>query len=322
MTTSGDALEVALVRGAVALVDRLPLERAVWILERAADLWFAVDRRRRRVAIGNLLDSGIASDARAATALARRSARHFAAVVVETLKSPQLLDGDGWRERVELALDPAVAEALADPAQGLLVASAHLGNWEVAAQVLSRFKATVGAARRPTNPRLESLLLSRKPAFAFRLTDEWAGNPRRFLEVLRRGEALALLVDLDARGRGIAVDFFGHPAATHTTLPMLHLVGRAPIAVGFCLRRGRGRFRLEGAGLIRHAPTGDRVADCRAILERIHGELEAAVRRHPEQYVWAHSRWKHGHWQPGMRGVGRGDRIPAATGEAVGRSLG
>jgi KDO2-lipid IV(A) lauroyltransferase len=317
LTTTSDALAYHLVRTAVAVVDRLPLRGAVWALERVADVWFVLDRRRRRVAVENLLESGIAAEQRAARDLAWRSARHFAAVVAETLKSGELLAGEGWRDRVELALDPEVAAVLVDPAQGLLVASAHFGNWEIAAQVLSRFKPTVGAIRRPSNARLERLLYERKPGSAFRLTDEWVGNPRRFLEILARGEALALLVDLDARGRGLAVEFFGRPAATHTTLPMLHLVSRAPVAVGYCVRTGPGRFRLEGPGLIRQAPTGDRVADCRAILSRIHGQLEAAIRRHPEQYLWAHSRWKHGHWRPGMRGVSRGERIPApAPGEA------
>ncbi len=310
-------------RTAVAVVDRRSLPGAIRTLERVADLWFALDRRRRRVAVENLLESGVAMDGREATALARRSARHFAAVVAETLKLPASWSEEEWRERVELALDPEVEAALADPEQGLLVASAHFGNWEVAARVLSRFKPVVGALRRPTNPRLERLLWERKPSGAFRLTEEWAGDPRRFLEVLSRGEALALLVDLDARGRGLPVEFFGRPAATHTTLPMLHLVSRAPIAVGYCLRTGPGRFRLESAGLVRHLPSGDRIADCRAILAEVHGRLETAIRRHPEQYLWAHSRWKHGHWRPGMRGVRRGERVPAAVaGPAAGRSLG
>ncbi|MGH9465498.1 MAG: lysophospholipid acyltransferase family protein, partial [Thermoanaerobaculia bacterium] len=301
MTTARDALTYHFLRAAVAVVDRLPLSGAVWTLERVAEVWFAADRRRRRVAVENLLESGIVAGPRSARTLAWRSARHFGAVVAETLKSAVLMAEESWRDRVEVALDPATTAALADPAQGLLVASAHLGNWEIAAQVLSRFKPTVGAIRRPTNARLERLLHERKLGSAFRLTDEWVGNPRRFLDILAHGEALALLVDLDARGRGLPVEFFGRPAATHTTLPMLHLVSRAPVAVGYCLRTGAGRFRLESAGLVRHAPTGDRIADCRAILARIHEALETAIRRHPEQYLWAHSRWKHGHWRPGMR---------------------
>ncbi len=304
-------------RGAVAVVDRLPLAAATWLLAGVADLWLRADRRRRRVALENLLASGIVADRRAALALARRSARHFAAVVVETLKAPSLLAGGRWRERVELALDPELVAILDDPGRGLLVASAHFGNWELAAHLLSRFKPTVGAVRRPSNRRIERLLLERKPGSAFRLIEEWAGSPRRFLEVLQRGEALALLVDLDARGRGMAVDFFGRPAATHTTLPMLHLISRAPLVFGTCLRRGAGRFVLSSSPVILHPPSGDRRTDCRAILERLHAELEAAIRAHPEQYLWAHSRWKHGHWRPGMRGVARGEAIPAgAAGEA------
>jgi KDO2-lipid IV(A) lauroyltransferase len=123
----------------------------------------------------------------------------------------------------------------------------------------------------------------------------------------------------------MAVDFFGRPAATHTTLPMLHLLSGAPLVFGYCLRTAPGRFVLRSSGLIEHRRTGDRRQDCRRILDRLHSSLEAAIRQNPDQYLWAHSRWKHGHWRPGMKGVRRGESIPpvapteTADGSAAGR---
>lgn len=305
---------------ALAVVDRMSLAAALRAMERVSDLWFALDGRRRRVAVENLLAAGVAATPAEAREIARRSARHFGTVLVESLKSEEILGGERWREAVTLEADPGAFAALRDPEQGLLIASAHFGNWEIAAQVLSLFKPVVGAVRRGSNRHVQELLERRKPRFRFRLTDEWAGDPKRFFSILKRGEALALLVDLDARGRGIPVDFFGRPAATHTTLPMLHLLSRAPLTFGYCLRTGPGRFVVRSSPLLSHRPTGKREEDCRAILETIHGELEAAVRQAPEQYLWAHGRWKHGHWRRGMPGVGRGKSIPAAAAETAGRS--
>jgi len=39
-------------------------------------------------------------------------------------------------------------------------------------------------------------------------------------------------------------------------------------------------------------PTGDKDADIRSILEEINRQLEDAIRRRPEQYLWAHRRWR------------------------------
>jgi KDO2-lipid IV(A) lauroyltransferase len=301
------------------VVDRLSLAAALRAMRRVSDLWFSIDRRRRRVAVENLLAAGIAGTRQEALILARRSARHFGAVLVESLKSAELLGGERWRQTVNMEVHPEVAAVLRSPGEGLLVASAHLGNWEIGAQVLSLFKPVVGAVRRGSNRHVQELLERRKPRFGFRLTDEWVGDPRRFFSILGAGEALALLVDLDARGRGMAVEFFGRPAATHTTLPMLHLLSRAPLAFGYCLRTGPGAFVVRSSPLLRYRPTGSKEADCRAILGWIHGELEAAIRAAPEQYLWAHGRWKHGYWRPGMPGVGRGESVPAASAEPIGR---
>lgn len=279
-------------------LDLLPLGLAVWLASRLADAAFALDRGRRRVAVDNLLLSGIESDRRAATRLARRSARHFAAVVVETLKAGRLLRGDAWHQRVTFRIPESVWPLLRDPRRGLLLATGHFGNWELGAQAFSRLKPVVAAARRVSNPHVDRLLQRRKPAAGFRLVPEWFGSSTRYTEALAAGEALAVLIDLDARGEGIKLDFFGRPAATHVTVAMLHLVTKAPLVFATCRRLGGGRFEIVLSEPIERRPTGDKQADVRAVLGRLNGELEAAIRAAPEQYLWAHSRWKYGRWQP------------------------
>ena len=41
-----------------------------------------------------------------------------------------------------------------------------------------------------------------------------------------------------------------------------------------------------------HEPTGDRDADVRAVMEAMNRQLERVIRSYPEQYVWAHRRWR------------------------------
>ena len=75
--------------------------------------------------------------------------------------------------------------------------------------------------------------------------------------MLRKGEALALLTDQHAFSRGMMVDFFGHPASTHTTAAMLHLVTRAPLTFAWCRRTGVMSFELGTTELIRRERSGD-----------------------------------------------------------------
>ncbi len=284
--------EYLLLRAALAVVDRVSVGAAYRFSRALADLWWVVDRRRRRVARENVLESGIETDPRRVRALSRRSAEHVGMVVVESLRSAEVLAEDRWREHIQLEIPADVIEVLEDPEQGLIVASGHFGSWEIAAQLLSRFKPVAGITRPMNNPRVEELILRRKPRYRFHPIPKYGADAGRFLEVLKSGEILALLTDQHARSGGVAVDFFGRPAWTYTTAAMLHLVTRAPLCFASCRRLAPMQFELSTSPLIQRARSGRKKDDVLAILTTLNEYLEAAIRQAPEQYIWGHRRWR------------------------------
>ncbi len=269
-------------------VDLLPPAAASRWAAALGSLWWAADRPRRRVAISNILRAGVAGDRREARAIGRAAARHMGTVLVESMKSALLLD-DPERLRVDVPGD--VQAVLDDPERGLIVVSGHFGNWEVAGQWLSRYKPVAGISRPMNNPRVQELALARRPRREFRTIPKYDPDPGRFLRLLGDGEILALLVDQHAR-QGIDVAFFGHPAKTHTTAAMLHLVARTPLTFAVCRRTADWTFELTLSPLIERPRSGDRNADVEAILRTLNDRLEAAIRRDPDQYLWGHRRWR------------------------------
>ncbi len=293
-----------LLRSALAVVDALPFAAAGFVARRLADLWWAVDFPRRRVACDNILKSGIETDPRRASRLSRRSAEHMGMVVIESLKSAELLDDGRWRDdgfwpddsfwpdSVRLDIAPDVQAVLEDPDQGLIIVSGHFGSWEIAAQLLSRYKPIAGITRPMNNPRVEALIQRRKPRYRFNPIPKYAADPRRFLAVLGSGEILALLADQHAHTGGVMVDFFGRPASHYTTAAMLHLVARAPLCFAACRRTAPKRFEIVTSPLIHHPKSGDKKRDVRAILTTLNQHLEAEIRKAPDQYLWGHRRWR------------------------------
>ncbi len=281
-------LEYWAARLALFGVDLLPPAAAARWAAALGSLWWAADRPRRRVAISNILRAGVAGDARQARAIGRGAARHMGMVLVESMKSSLVLDDP---ERLRVVLPDDVAAVLEEPGRGLVVVSGHFGNWEIAGQWLSRFKPVAGISRPMTNPLVQELALDRRPRRGFRMIPKYDPDPGRFLKLLADGEILALLVDQHAR-QGIDVPFFGHPAKTHTTAAMLHLVARAPLAFAVCRRTAKWTFELTLSRLIEQPRSGDRNADVAAILATLNAHLEAAIRRDPDQYLWGHRRWR------------------------------
>ena len=285
-------LEFLLARWALAAVDRLSFDRACRLGRGLARIWWLLDRPRRRVAIANIVSTGIEPDRRRARRLGRRSAEHFGIVLIEALKSAALVEEESWREHLELEIAPDVMAVLADPEQALIMVSGHLGNWEIAAHWLSRFKPVAGITRPMNNPRVEELVQARKSRYRFHPIPKYGADAKRLVSVLNQREILALLTDQHARTGAMAVEFFGRPAATYTTPAMLHLVTRTPLCFASCRRIAPKRFALFTSPLIRRQPTGDRKRDAHAIMTTLNGLLEAEIRKAPEQYLWVHRRWR------------------------------
>ena len=211
------AVEYVGVRAGLWLIRVTPCRAAAALAAAIAGAAFAFTPKRRRVAVDNILRGGIAADPAEARRIARASYRHFAVLVVESLKAEQLIDEDNWRDFIEPDIPEDVMAAVQREDQGLILATAHLGNWEVAAQALSYLKPVTAVARRMNNPYTDGLIQNRKLGKRFRMLPAHQATGSALLKVLKDGEVLAMLVDQHARKRGMVIDFLGRPASTHTS---------------------------------------------------------------------------------------------------------
>lgn len=284
-------LEYALARGAIALLDALSPPAATRLAEFVGSLWYALAGRRRRVAIDNIRSAGIA-DGTAAEAIARASFRHLAVVAVETLKAPRIITDANWRSHAALVGDPAVIDALCDPSRPSILAAAHLGNWEVGAMILSFVKPFAGIARRMNNPYVDHLLQSRTSRTRFQVIAKQDVAPADLAGALRKGANLAFMIDQRAHKRGREIPFFGRAARTHCGIALVHLTSGVPIYFGYGIRTGPLRYEIHLEGPMNFPRTGDKDRDIVTVVSALNARLEAAIRRHPGQYMWLHRRWK------------------------------
>jgi KDO2-lipid IV(A) lauroyltransferase len=287
--------EYFLARGGLLLMDRLSPRGAIRAAAAMGRAWFVLHGSRRRQAVENVLAAGVASDPAQARRIARDSFAHFAMTVAEAVKMGDALSAPGWRDRFEWMVPPATEALLRDSRTGAILLTGHVGSWAVAGYVLSRAKTVNGIMKPPYNPYTNRLLGERMRFDSLRVIPKHDANPARLLSVLKRGEVLALLFDQHAMGQPVEIEFFGRPAATYASAALLHLVSGAAIVFGTCIRTGPMRFRLELSEPLRFPRTGDRDRDVRSVLADVSGRLEAVVRAHPEQYLWAHRRWRTKH---------------------------
>jgi len=198
-----------------------------------------------------------------------------------------LLEVEG-REHVEAAIAAG---------RGIVFATAHIGNWEMCGVAHGWNYAPMSVVYRP----LDNPHLDRRLAALRQRSGNLAVDKRRalgqLLRRLRRGEAVALLIDQNVQEQdGIFVRFFDRPAATTTSAALLHLKTGATLMGGFTRLGPDGRYRMRYEAPIRLDPTGDRERDVARITQALNDMIEAWVREVPEQWLWIHRRW---HTQPG-----------------------
>ncbi len=172
---------------------------------------------------------------------------------------------------------------------GVLVATAHLGNWEFSAFAHALMTEPMAVVARPMdNPRLDELVTRYRTMSGNRVLGRGQDFLRPLVETLRENGAVGILVDQNVTAdRGIFVDFFGRKACVDSGFARLaHRTGAA-VVPGYALwSEAEGRYVLHFEPEI--PVTGDAAADTQAV----HLRLESAIRRAPDQWLWIHRRWK------------------------------
>jgi KDO2-lipid IV(A) lauroyltransferase len=176
--------------------------------------------------------------------------------------------------------------------KGVLVLTAHFGNWELLSVIGGMIKFPQSVVVRP---------LDFKPLdhFVFKLRTRFGGKimpkQRSFRKIIRRlhrGEMVYLLMDQNVDWyEGVFVDFMGHRACTNKGLALLALNTGAPVVPVFMVREKSG-FRAEFGPEIITVQTGDRQKDIEINTQEYNRVIENVVRRYPDQWFWVHQRWK------------------------------
>lgn len=269
----------------------LPVRLAQAVGRAFGSVAFALAGKERQKALASLQTAFPERTAAERLQLARGCFRHWGSFAFE-LACIRQIDAriDHWVAWAEA--DRAVLANAMARGKGVLLVTAHLGNWELLARriTLAGFPGNT-IARETTDPRL-TRMIGRFRASA-KLRTLWRGQPGASVAIVRAikaGELLGVLIDQDTRVPSVFVPFFGTLAATPRAVADLALRTGAAVVVAFCPRSADGRYVLTCEEAV--VPATDSEAEVVALTAALTQRIEQAIRRTPEQWVWMHRRWK------------------------------
>lgn len=249
-------------------------------------------RRYRRVALSNLDRAyGDCMNREARLRLAIESFEHLGVTLIEFfLRQPRITMEEVEREvRFE---GQEHYEAAFARGKGVLLITAHYGNWEMMGPRLSRAGYQVNAVSRTADdPGMERMIEAIRTRCGLRQIPRRQAA-RQGLAALRRNEILAILLDQNTAEGGVFVPFYGYPASTATGPAVFALKTGAAIVPTFCLREADGTHTMKAWPPIYPQSTGDRNADIVRLTAEVTRIIELQIRERPELWCWLHNRWK------------------------------
>lgn len=275
---------------AFALLRRTPWRPALAFGTALGTLGYHVSARFRRVADKNLqIAYGDTLTERQRQALVKRVFQHFTrAALVEFLKGAGLTL-DEMRQLVQVA-SYQPAETLLARGKGVIVVSAHLGNWEWLSKRAAMEGYDVKVVARQSEDAAFNALTDRVRGKNGYTVHPRGDSPRALLKQLRANKIVAIVPD--QKSEDLFVPFFGRLAGTVAGPAVLAQKTGAAILPMFCPRQPDGTYKTVFYPAIFADPAVDAETDRHRIMAEITAAIEDIVRQYPEQWLWLHDRWR------------------------------
>ena len=246
---------------------------------------------QRRIVRRNLQFSQFETSPQNLKRMSKHIFHHFGITILEMLQMTCFTHEELLRN-IHIKGENHLFEALAKQ-KGIVLISAHLGNYEMAWQFFPCYlgRQMAGVAKKFRNVRLDRLIHKVRTRFGNKIIYKKGALPE-MMQTLRRGEIVAILMDVSRRFEGVEVSFFGRRATATPAAALLGLRCKSPIIPAFCHRNARGELIIQIEPPVEMLRTKDLRSDLQINTQRITHHLERAIQKYPQQWNWMLKRWK------------------------------
>ena len=281
-----------LFRLTILLTRPLPLWLGYRVAAAVSEICYHFFHRQRRALNENMAWVLRSSDRREVDALARRAFRNFGKFVIDFIHFPSM-SRDAVRRRLVFSQWPELDEAI-DAGRGVIIVTMHFGIWDLGAAALAAYGYPTNAIADTFGyGPMDDLVHGSREKLGMKVIPMERVGPGVF-RALKRGEVLAMLIDVPAPGQTITVDFLGAPAEVSTAPARIALRTGAWVVPSVVLRgpeRDTVIRPMMDMSTARYEPTGDEEQDVRTLTRLIMSSFEPYVRKYPEQWYIFRRMW-------------------------------
>lgn len=181
-----------------------------------------------------------------------------------------------------------------DKGQGLLLLTAHFGNWELGGLALSAYthKELFALAKPQRNTLVNNWLNSIREVYGNKVVPSGIGV-REIFKIIKSGCPIIMVGDQRGPSDGLRVKFFGQDTAVYIGSAAIALKTNTPVYFFLSRRMPDGTYEMVFEKIDYSGFEGSNEDKIRQINQSYMSKLEAALRKNPEQWFWMHNIWKY-----------------------------
>jgi len=217
----------------------------------------------------------------------KRIYRELAVTVAEVF----IFSDDYFKDKVEIIGYDEVRKNLSY-GRGLIIVSAHFGNWELAAKLLAKDIPPVYGIVKKQHNELFNEYLDRTRRDAGIITVEMKNAFKQLVSALQKNSIVAVLIDQYAFKNGVAIDFLGNKTKAYTSIAQLSLKYQIPVITAFDIRDSSGHHQIiyNKAMVFRDLEYNEE--NILQVTKAINVPIEENILQYPQLWFWVHKKFR------------------------------
>ncbi len=284
-----------LYRICIFFILRISLKRAYNITAAIGKIYSFFSFRDRLAVCDNLKVLFPESSAKEISAMAKEVFANFCKNLVDFFRFP-LIDEDYIKKYIKIEGLENLNSSLAK-GRGVILVSAHLGNWELGGGIISKLGYDLSAVvLRHRHKNVDDFFNSRRQILGMKAIP-FDGAMRRCFRCLSGNNTLVLVGDRDYFDNGIQVPFFKKKTIIPKGPAVLSLRFDSPIVPTFMIRNADDTFTLKLYPPVKYKPIGDKDRDIRGLTLSYLKTLEDIICKYPAQWYVFRRFWEKIGWR-------------------------
>ncbi len=189
-------------------------------------------------------------------------------------------------------LEPELKRIHKECETGFIMATPHMGNWEMSAIAGDLMGLPLSViVRKQKNPLINTYINKMRRSFNLEVIHRESKIWKGVTDRIKTGRIIGILPDISVRRNGVDVDFLNGKATVAPGAARFAQLGRCPIYPIVVRRIGWTRHDAVLLEPIQPDPEADRIEDQHRMMQDLMTGFSNEILKTPEQYFWHNKRW-------------------------------